>query len=298
MIFEMRNASLHPEPVRAACVAARPLRVWPHAAHHLAARRRTSVRAPRIFSGYLGYGMLVWDALVLLAPSFGTGCVCRLRNKSQSSAPGAMRPHSIAKPKSNSPSTHSAETILECHLVDDLPDALVAAPATHLLRVFPRVRGTLRYKIEPRDRGDARAGAVYIRYASALGLVERWAMAPLEQPVRVYPALRQGEDQEIFLARGRQIELQLRRARERGLGRDFESLREYLEGDDLATSAGRRLRAAANWSRAATRPSAARPSGSCSTPAVCCAAAFCLRAKSTAHGIWATPSSTTPAPPP
>ena len=58
-------------------------------------------------------------------------------------------------------------------------------------------------------------------------------MAPLEQPVRVYPALRQGEDQEIFLARGRQVEMQLRRARERGLGRDFESLREYLDGDDL-----------------------------------------------------------------
>ena len=58
-------------------------------------------------------------------------------------------------------------------------------------------------------------------------------MAPLEQPVRVYPALRQGEDQEIFLARGRQIELQLRQVRERGLGRDFESLRDYREGDDL-----------------------------------------------------------------
>ena len=58
-------------------------------------------------------------------------------------------------------------------------------------------------------------------------------MAPLEQTVRVYPALRQGEDQEIFLARGRQIDLQLRQVRERGLGRDFESLREYLEGDDL-----------------------------------------------------------------
>jgi uncharacterized protein (DUF58 family) len=127
----------------------------------------------------------------------------------------------------------SAETILECHLVDDLPDALVAAPATRFLRAFPRVRATLRYKIKPRERGDVRAGQVYIRYASPLGLVERWAMAPLEQPVRVYPALRQGEDQEIFLARGRQIDLQLRRARERGLGRDFESLREYLEGDDL-----------------------------------------------------------------
>ena len=58
-------------------------------------------------------------------------------------------------------------------------------------------------------------------------------MAPLEQTVRVYPALRQGEDQEIFLARGRQIDLQLAPGAQRGLGRDFESLREYLEGDDL-----------------------------------------------------------------
>jgi len=63
--------------------------------------------------------------------------------------------------------------------------------------------------------------------------VERWAVAPLEQTMRVYPALRRGEEQEIFLARGRQIELQLRQAQQRGLGRDFESLREYLEGDDL-----------------------------------------------------------------
>jgi uncharacterized protein (DUF58 family) len=74
---------------------------------------------------------------------------------------------------------------------------------------------------------------VYLRYSSPLGLVERWATAPLEQTVRVYPTLRQGEDQEIFLARGRQIDMQLRQARERGLGRDFESLREYVEGDDL-----------------------------------------------------------------
>ena len=66
-----------------------------------------------------------------------------------------------------------------------------------------------------------------------LGLAERWAKAPLTQTVRVYPALRTGEEQQIFLARSRQIDLQLRQARQRGLGRDFESLREYREGDDL-----------------------------------------------------------------
>jgi uncharacterized protein (DUF58 family) len=72
-----------------------------------------------------------------------------------------------------------------------------------------------------------------LRYRSALGLTERWAKAPLTQTVRVYPALRAGEEQQIFLARSRQIDMQLRRAQQRGLGRDFESLREYREGDDL-----------------------------------------------------------------
>ena len=228
----MISSSLHPEAVRAACkprgrfaFGLTPRTIWLLAAGLLLA-------LPGFFRATWGYGMLIWDALVLLAVFFDG---LRLPPAQQIT---------IERSWSNVPSLdseteiqlaveHSAETILECHLVDDLPDALVAAPATHFVRAFPRVRATLRYKIEPRERGDVRAGAVYIRYASPLGLVERWAMAPLEQPVRIYPALRQGEDQEIFLARGRQIDLQLRRARERGLGRDFESLREYLEGDDL-----------------------------------------------------------------
>jgi uncharacterized protein (DUF58 family) len=87
--------------------------------------------------------------------------------------------------------------------------------------------------VEPKERGDWETGWLYIRYRSGLGLIERWARAPLTQTVRIYPALRTGEEQQIFLARSRQIELQLRRAQQRGLGRDFESLREYRDGDDL-----------------------------------------------------------------
>ena len=87
--------------------------------------------------------------------------------------------------------------------------------------------------MEPKERGDWETGWLYVRYRSPLGLAERWARAPLTQTVRVYPALRTGEEQQIFLARSRQIDLQLRRAQQRGLGRDFESLRDYREGDDL-----------------------------------------------------------------
>ena len=120
--------------------------------------------------------------------------------------------------------------------MDDLPIELTGiegeAP-THRLTAFPRVPARLRYTVTPQQRGDTETGWLYVRYRSPLGLTERWAKARLVQQVRVYPALRTGEEQQIFLARSRQIDLQLRQARQRGLGRDFESLREYREGDDL-----------------------------------------------------------------
>jgi uncharacterized protein (DUF58 family) len=228
----MISASLHPEPVRAAC---RPRSRFafgftPRAIWLLVAG--LALALPGFFSARLGYGMLVWDALVLVAV---------LWDGMRLPAPQAI---TVERSWSNAPSLSSATeieiaveqnggTILECRIVDDLPEALVGVPRTRSLRAWPRVRAALRYAIDPRDRGDVTTGSVYLRYRSLLGLIDKWAMAPLEQTVRVYPALRQGEDQEIFLARGRQIDLELRQVRERGLGRDFESLREYLEGDDL-----------------------------------------------------------------
>ncbi|MGA2570443.1 MAG: DUF58 domain-containing protein [Terracidiphilus sp.] len=228
----MISPSLHPDPVSAACqprgrVA---LGLTPRAIWLLVAG--LALALPGFFRATWGFGMLIWDALVVLAALLDGMRLPAARQimieRWWSSAPALDGETEIELAVE-----HTGDLILECRLVDDLPDALVATPATHSLRVFPRVRTSLRYKIEPRERGDVLAGAVYIRYRSPLGLLEKWAMAPLQQTVRIYPTLRQGEDQEIFLARGRQIELQLRQVRERGLGRDFESLREYLEGDDL-----------------------------------------------------------------
>ena len=228
----MIGRSLHPEPVRVVC---QPRGRF---AFGLTARTIGLLAAgllfalPGFFDPRLGYGMLAWDALVFAAA---------LWDGLRLPAPNLI---TVERSWSNAPALDSETEIelaveqqgsvpLECRLVDDLPDALLATPATHALRVFPGLRASVRYRLEPRERGDARAGSLFVRYASPLGLVERWAEAPLAQTVRVYPALRQGEDQQIFLARGRQVDLQLRQIRQRGLGRDFESLREYLAGDDM-----------------------------------------------------------------
>lgn len=228
----MIAASLHPESVQAVC---RPrgrfaFGLTTRALGLLAAGMLFAL--PGFFDSRLAYGMLAWDALVIAATLWDglrlPGPSSITAGRSWSNAPALDSETEIELSL-----MQQGEIPLQCRLVDDLPDAFVLAPATHMLRALPGVRAAMRYRMEPRERGDARTGGLYVRYASALGLVERWAEAPLQQTVRVYPTLRQGEDQQIFLARGRQIDLQLRQVRQRGLGRDFESLREYLLGDDL-----------------------------------------------------------------
>jgi uncharacterized protein (DUF58 family) len=190
---------------------------------------------PGFWDERLSYAMLAWDALVLLA-AFLDGL--RLPRAALLSA---------ARSWSNAPSLDSqteieltlenqGSVILECRLTDDLPAALQNSLANQepiRVTAFPRVPASMRYRVEPQQRGDCTTGKLYVRYRSPLSLAERWAMAPLAQTVRVYPALHTGEEQKIFLARSRQIDLQLRQTRQRGLGRDFESLRDYREGDDM-----------------------------------------------------------------
>jgi uncharacterized protein (DUF58 family) len=127
----------------------------------------------------------------------------------------------------------SGRRLLLCRLLDDLPAAFLESPQWLELACRLEVSASVRYSFMPRSRGDHRAGKLYVRYRSALGLLERWSSVDLSQTVRIYPAAGSAEDQALFLARSRQLELQLRKQRQRGLGREFETLREYLEGDDL-----------------------------------------------------------------
>ena len=225
--------SLHPGAGPRRLRAAPPLGIRPDGALDRAADCRVSLAD----SGLLGrpprYAMLAWDGLVLLAALLDGLRLPRASeltaSRSWTNAPALDSETEIELTIEN-----QSRVIVECRLVDDLPPALVAEPATHraapLSRACPPRSATAWNR---RSAATAETGWLYVRYRSPLGLAERWAKAPLTQTVRVYPALRTGEEQQIFLARSRQIDLQLRQARQRGLGRDFESLREYREGDDL-----------------------------------------------------------------
>jgi uncharacterized protein (DUF58 family) len=89
------------------------------------------------------------------------------------------------------------------------------------------------YPVRPLQRGDVHLGKAYLRYQSAAHFAERWAVADLKQSIRIFPDLEEARRHNIYLTRARQIELEKRLIRQRGVGREFESLREYQEGDEF-----------------------------------------------------------------
>ena len=123
---------------------------------------------------------------------------------------------------------------LSATLIDDVPGALRRELPTMDVDLPVGDEPVLtEYAVLPSRRGDLELGAVSLRCRTAWGLAERWLSAALEQAVRVYPDLYESRRQAMFLIRSKQVAIEKRRAKVSGLGRDFESLREYQAGDDV-----------------------------------------------------------------
>ncbi len=127
---------------------------------------------------------------------------------------------------------NSSRASVHARLIDTVPLQLRTEPPTVSIRARARDEGAVSYRIRPMQRGDAKLGHCYVRYQSVFRIAERWVRAPLEQTIRIYPDLDDAKRHSMYLLRSRQIALEKRRTRMRGIGREFESLREYQDGDE------------------------------------------------------------------
>jgi uncharacterized protein (DUF58 family) len=103
-------------------------------------------------------------------------------------------------------------------------DELVAA-------VPPQSRATVERFVTPVARGADDLRALYVWYENPLGLIRRRMRVPGVQAIRVFPDLAAVERYGKLHLRNRLIEAGLRRMKLRGAGTEFESLREWSEGD-------------------------------------------------------------------
>jgi uncharacterized protein (DUF58 family) len=83
----------------------------------------------------------------------------------------------------------------------------------------------------PVARGSDTFTRIYLWYESTLGLVRRRSTIDAPQTLRVYPDLSAVERYGSLHVRNRLVEAGLRRMRLRGVGSEFESVRDYESGD-------------------------------------------------------------------
>jgi len=178
------------------------------------------------------YAMWAWDALVLL---FWAWDLRHMPRPEEFSVGRVWKePLGLAhKSEIAIKVTNSSNVSVFCRITDEAPSTFTAELPELQLAVPASSSASGTYSVEPGERGDAKFGDVWLRYGSPLRLAERWARARMGQDVRVYPNLGESRKMRIYLIRSRQIELEKRLKRQRGHGREFESLREYRAGDEF-----------------------------------------------------------------
>ena len=183
-------------------------------------------RAPRFL-----YALALWD---VIAVALWVWDLSRLPKPAEIEVRRIWsEPLGLAKPMRVGLELHNASsTAISAKVNDEAPETFCSELPSLEISARGNGSGSGSYSIEPRSRGDARFGDVWLRYASRFLFAERWARASMGQTVRVYPNIEEAQRLRIYLIRSRQIELEKRLKRQRGYGREFESLREYRAGDE------------------------------------------------------------------
>jgi uncharacterized protein (DUF58 family) len=99
-------------------------------------------------------------------------------------------------------------------------------------RVPERSEVVLRYPVTPPERGVYRFGDLDVRVEGPLRLIERPMPVPASEEIRVLPCLQTLRYPDLIAYRRRARHWGLRQIKWRERGREFENLREYVEGDD------------------------------------------------------------------
>jgi uncharacterized protein (DUF58 family) len=117
---------------------------------------------------------------------------------------------------------------------DNYPPALelIGRRDTKLI-VDGQTSQALVYRLKPPKRGRYEFGRVAVRFLSRFRLVWKQVEAGDVSVVKVYPNMRRAREAELKALGARSLVSAHRRAVWRGEGREFESLRDYVRGDEL-----------------------------------------------------------------
>ena len=113
------------------------------------------------------------------------------------------------------------------------PQMELLNPRIAVLTVPNNRSRTWSYELLPTARGKYSFGKTALRFRTKLGLLWKQYDFPTEGDVKVYPNIREAKKNELYAHRNRRPDPGIRRMQLRGHGREFESMREFVTGDEI-----------------------------------------------------------------
>lgn len=179
-----------------------------------------------------------WDWEVVVALDFGILLLCGL-DYTMTLKGGNIEAERVCPPHFSSGLEYDIEIVLrntgpanrKVQVRDQTPKEWEPAPV--LKAVVPgRSSLSLDYRLTPFQRGEYGFGDLFLRVEGPLGLMLTPIRLRAAREVKVYPRLQPLRYADLATYRRVAYKWGLRPTKWRGEGREFESLREYVEGDD------------------------------------------------------------------
>ena len=101
------------------------------------------------------------------------------------------------------------------------------------LRIDGQNSASLVYALTPPKRGRFQFGHTAIRFLTRFGFAWKQTIANQPEIVKVYPNMRRAREAELKALGARSVVSSHRKTSWRGEGREFESMRDYVRGDEL-----------------------------------------------------------------
>jgi uncharacterized protein (DUF58 family) len=144
--------------------------------------------------------------------------------------PGSVRMGDVAR--SSLTVTNPGRRAVRALVRDAWQPTAGASGNRHRVRLAPQARTVLTTRLQPRRRGDLAALGVTVRVPGPLGLAARQTTLPVPGTVRSLPPFEARKHLPSRLARLRELDGRAA-VRVRGQGTEFDSLRDYVRGDDV-----------------------------------------------------------------
>jgi uncharacterized protein (DUF58 family) len=130
--------------------------------------------------------------------------------------------------------TNRARRLIPFRIKDEHPSQMELTSAREVTLSVPAGRSReWTYELLPTARGKYSFGDTAVRFRSKWGLLWKQLTYPTACDVKVYPDIGEAKKNELYAHRHRRPEPGLRKMRVRGQGREFESLREFVIGDEI-----------------------------------------------------------------